>query len=176
MKITFLKESKYRDIFLSSVKNLAILLFFGAALFFISRNIEKTTSELADSKKKIAENVCLLETYSMLLPQKKLLEPQIKELNQLLPKEEGLLSLKNDLAIEADRFKIALSFNFLEKEPVKDDLSAIKISINLSAPSLNQISLFLERLKKLPFYLSIDQFTLERLNFSGSGRIFIRKE
>lgn len=168
----FFKGSKYRDIYIALAKNLAVLAVLLVLLFFVSRDIEQRVDRIVSLKNNIAENLNLLEIYSSLSAEAKMVNPYIKLVERLLPTEDGLFLLKSDLIGEAKKIGIALNFDFGEREKI-EDLSAIRINMSFQAPSLEKTILFFDSFKKMPFFLDVNQFTLENLNFSAAGRIFV---
>ena len=138
--------------------------------FFLKVKIEKETKAISSLRMKIEENKAFLNNFIEIQKEKRKAEGYQKTLRALVPKDPSFLTLAYQAKYIAKEAGVDFNFNFAKQE--EGD-----ISINFSIKgSKENVLLFLNLLKKAPFFLSLDKMTWsedgKEVGVVGSGHFY----
>ena len=154
-----------------------IVVLLGIEIFLI-KDVFGEVERVKNYRLQIQRNINFLRNLASLQKEEKEAEKYLESMRRLLPEEEKIFSLIDDLKRRAKRYDLNTQFQFgdvLKKEKLKWILVNFELQGNL-----NEIINYFQDLKRAPYFITVDKFSLSKSEeknlfyLTGKGKIFLK--
>jgi len=159
---------------------LALILPLLLAVIFLRSHINNSVTRVIDARQEIDKRInFLISLVTLSSDYNRFGRDYLTILKNVVPKQDKLLNLAQELETLAASLRLEFGFSFLgENVPNPPEFGSLNFKLNVGANNINKISSFIQRLENFRYLLSVNSVSInrsgEKINADISGQVYYR--
>lgn len=159
---------------------LALILPLFLAVIFLRSHIKNSVTQIIDARQEINRRInFLVSLVTLNSDYNRFGRNYLTVLKNVVPEQDKLLNLAQELETLAASLKLEFGFSFLgESEPNPPELGYLNFKLNIGAQNISKISSFIQRLEDFRYLISVNGVSInrgsEKINADIIGRVYYR--
>lgn len=150
------------------------------AVIFLRSYINNSVTQIIDARQEIDKRInFLISLVTLNSDYNRFGRDYLTILKNVVPEQDKLLNLAQELEALAASLEFEFGFSFLEEiEPNPPEFGSLNFKLNIGAQNIDKISSFIQRLEGFRYLISVNGMSInrdaEKINANISGRVYYR--